>query len=594
MQIIIDKFVYVLQFPLSVSPESGSSYLRPKVASATVEDLITETCPELRVTADPPPNIDRDSSKGQQTEKEEVKDRRARRFSNYDNMNFDAATSSAQTQIAGEVGNMGQRRSRMTLSETGSTVTEFSEPWDNNATSIVRLLKELDQGRITRRHEIVSKVFPNSQNDNDDSRPNSALDDAKSVTTATTLEVSSDVASNITSTLPANSRLSSWRHRHDKRQGRIIRDFVFRLARDQGSTFGKAIVHFIQCTLDSRESQPHVVMRNVRQFMNGIKNYLVKHGEGEFDSIVQLEREKLNEHEFLNLDAILESALHKMVVEPLQMRIMTLFVEEYKKDGSFKALHEGIQLARGKSLEELGVKPRHRPLLDAANMSQVHHFLQRLQRASSPLRKLDNFLAAMHALHSLIFQDVGGGRLSFNAEELLPPLAYTLAQCGMIAAEVEAEYMWGLLPPSVLASEGCYYVTTLSSTVQFLKNLPRNKSGPGKLQQMTMHVGEYHGVMRVLIPDELNGNIATRTIPVRPTMTTKDVCRMIAHKFHIPNPQDHSLYKLVNGEEVSLGDVERPYVVKMEMSRNNVDCSFAYKRTDAKIAWPMKSFSSVT
>lgn len=40
----------------------------------------------------------------------------------------------------------------------------------------------------------------------------------------------------------------------------------------------------------------------------------------------------------------------------------------------------------------------------------------------------------------------------------------------MIAAEVEAEYMWGLLHPSLLSGEGGYYLTTLSSAVNVLKN----------------------------------------------------------------------------------------------------------------------------
>lgn len=55
-------------------------------------------------------------------------------------------------------------------------------------------------------------------------------------------------------------------------------------------------------------------------------------------------------------------------------------------------------------------------------------------------------------------------------------------------------------------------------------------------------------VLRIIIPDEYNGSIQTKTIPVRPHTTTKDVCRIIAHKGHITNPQDYGLFKLVDGE----------------------------------------------
>ena len=55
--------------------------------------------------------------------------------------------------------------------------------------------------------------------------------------------------------------------------------------------------------------------------------------------------------------------------------------------------------------------------------------------------------------------------------DLLPLLVYVLVQSGLVTAEVEAEYMWGLLHPCVLAGEAGYYLTTLSSAIQLLKNI---------------------------------------------------------------------------------------------------------------------------
>jgi hypothetical protein len=48
---------------------------------------------------------------------------------------------------------------------------------------------------------------------------------------------------------------------------------------------------------------------------------------------------------------------------------------------------------------------------------------------------------------------------------------YVLVQCGMVSAEIEVDYMWGLLHPYILAGEGGYHLTTLSSAVHVLKNL---------------------------------------------------------------------------------------------------------------------------
>lgn len=55
-------------------------------------------------------------------------------------------------------------------------------------------------------------------------------------------------------------------------------------------------------------------------------------------------------------------------------------------------------------------------------------------------------------------------------------------------------------------------------------------------------------VLRILVPDELHGSLNTRTLPVRPNMNTREICRILAHKIRCTNPQDYGLFKLVQGE----------------------------------------------
>ena len=73
------------------------------------------------------------------------------------------------------------------------------------------------------------------------------------------------------------------------------------------------------------------MVRNVRQFMNGIKNFLGLKGEIELHALIDMERQKLGATEFLNIDAFIEGALHVCVVKPLKQHIYKLFVEEYKR-----------------------------------------------------------------------------------------------------------------------------------------------------------------------------------------------------------------------------------------------------------------------
>lgn len=60
--------------------------------------------------------------------------------------------------------------------------------------------------------------------------------------------------------------------------------------------------------------------------------------------------------------------------------------------------------------------------------------------------------------------------VTLGADDFLPLFVWVLVQSGMLAAEIEADYMWGLLHPSLLSGEGGYYLTTLSSAVHVLKN----------------------------------------------------------------------------------------------------------------------------
>lgn len=155
----------------------------------------------------------------------------------------------------------------------------------------------------------------------------------------------------------APPRLQALRNR-DTGTGSSIRSYALQLAVDKTTTFSQNIDNFIQCTKEGKEASPHIVMRNMRQFMSGMKNYLVKHGEREFEKEVEKERLKLKPNEFLNLDAILEGVMMGLVVRPLREHVYRLFVDHYASTGSLHTLADSIQYAHGKHIQELGVRVR--------------------------------------------------------------------------------------------------------------------------------------------------------------------------------------------------------------------------------------------
>lgn len=138
--------------------------------------------------------------------------------------------------------------------------------------------------------------------------------------------------------------------------GDSIGAYALALANDNASTFSRNIENFISCTKDSRELAPQVVMRNMRQFMSGMKNYLVKHGEGDFQSEVLRARSQLKSDEFLNLDQILEGVMHQLVVLPLKEHLYGLFVDYYTGTADIQLLVENVKYASSRSAIDFGIR----------------------------------------------------------------------------------------------------------------------------------------------------------------------------------------------------------------------------------------------
>ncbi|CAN7999802.1 unnamed protein product, partial [Ixodes hexagonus] len=593
----------------------------------TVEDLIALASPDLRVPRVHP-----------------LTEGNVLRASKYDNLNnVDAVSlprSEGFTAMAG-----GSRRTTGCGGEEDA-LTEFCEPWDSLRWE--RLLRLVDPARKSGQQATSdwSRVSDAPKSKVEDSRM--STDSVETAASATSEDGTSDVLLSECPTLAMGGNRSSGfqeclrmllasrrigkHHRKESTVGVNVRSYIFKLVQERNTTFAMTIENFIQCTRESNETSPTFVMRNIRQFMSGMKNYLLKHGEGQFEQLVQEEQSKLKSDEFMNIDAIIEVSLHRLVIKPLRNYLYQLFVNHYTRSGSLKLLSDNIKYARTKSPQDLGIRTEFEPPR-GVSLELVQYFLQKLQKSYSPLRKLENLLAAISTIYNSVQKDKKTQEneyFSLGADDFLPIFLHVLVQCGMVSAEVEADYMWGLLHPSLLTGEGGYYLTTLSSAVHVLKNLRGGAASPTTLQSTPAppsltssttstssggslaasgapavrvgdckwtkeqapvelrlpRVADLQGFMQIVIPDELSGSILSKTLPVMPNMTTKEVCKMIAHKFKVTNPEDYGLFKLVKGEETQLGDNECPQTIKADLLTSGIECRFAYKRCDIKFVWP--------
>lgn len=157
-----------------------------------------------------------------------------------------------------------------------------------------------------------------------------------------------------------NRFIQSTEHPRNKAEkcdpGEGVEAYTLALAQDESSIFAKNIYNFIACTRESREKIPHKVMRNIRQFMNGMKNYLVKHGEKDFAMEVDKARASLKHDEFLNLDQILEGVMHQLIILPLKEYLYELFVDYYGSRGDIELIISNMKFAESKDPVAFGVK----------------------------------------------------------------------------------------------------------------------------------------------------------------------------------------------------------------------------------------------
>ncbi|XP_023313748.1 protein sprint-like [Trichogramma pretiosum] len=194
--------------------------------------------------------------------------------------------------------------------------------------------------------------------------------------------------------------------------------------------------------MDRRESV--VQIAGMRPFVSGMKSYLVKHGEREFEKEVEKERLKLEANEFLNLDAILEDVMIRLVMRPLREHVYDLFVKHYAENGSLKTLAENLRQAQNQSLHDLGASPKILPP-SAESLDNILKYFEKLQYVDSPLEKLDYSLDAIYAIHNAVKHANAGRSDTLAADDLLPIVVWVLIQGKIFDAGIEAEFMWDLI-----------------------------------------------------------------------------------------------------------------------------------------------------
>ncbi|XP_023322029.1 uncharacterized protein LOC111696612 isoform X2 [Eurytemora carolleeae] len=178
----------------------------------------------------------------------------------------------------------------------------------------------------------------------------------------------------------------------------IIQEYILLSSGSPCSLLGQCIRVFISCTLSTKLRDPVRVMSNVRQFMNGCKNYLLRTGEGEIKQLVDLQRVRLKANEYLNMDTILEDTMHLLIIKPLRSHLRDLIQTKYTRTRYFDDLEESGEKFKKKSMELLTEKRRKLQGTSESSRAEVDRILVSLCSGYSPPEKLNLILNLVHQI----------------------------------------------------------------------------------------------------------------------------------------------------------------------------------------------------
>ncbi|KJE91786.1 hypothetical protein CAOG_02871 [Capsaspora owczarzaki ATCC 30864] len=370
--------------------------------------------------------------------------------------------------------------------------------------------------------------------------------------------------------------------RNNVAQGLV--SFFSKTTTSKNTPEGRTIAHFLECTRESKDTTAQMLCSNVRQFVDGMTNYIVDKRGRDVEGIVA-KFAKDPAIMMLNVDAIIEGALQQSIIAPLKPYICRRLMTELQIKGSIQQFAANSREIAMQTPAQVGIRDKFVP---AAGWGPAIACLQKMYRVTLPLRKLEYLLATVTSIHSLIQESApaaseGAGSnepfsVVLGADDFLPIFIYVLALSGLDTAEVEAEYMWGLLDPALLTGEGGYYLTVLSSAIHVVKTLQAaqplaappseaialaasaaTSSSKNTVPARAPRVADMQGFLRVYFSDD--DLRVFKTLPVRPLTSAREAITLIVEKMRLP-PGRYGLFELRNGVEFGLEDSQQPQAVK--------------------------------
>ncbi|XP_027129291.1 ras and Rab interactor 2 isoform X2 [Larimichthys crocea] len=349
---------------------------------------------------------------------------------------------------------------------------------------------------------------------------------------------------------------------------------VVELSRDKGSYFGCLVQDYLSYMGEGAGTQAWQgyasgleLLQTLRQFITQMKSYLRQSSELEppIESLIPEDQ----------IDRVLEKAMHKCVLKSLKPVVSVALQEFQVRSGEWQELKENLSLAKARPPQEMGVADTLPP--DPMAIEKIKHKFLTMSKLYSPEKKVTMLLRVCKLIYTIM--EDNSGRL-YGADDFLPMLTYVLAQCDMPQLDNEILYMMELLDPSLLHGEGGYYLTSAYGAMSLIRNIQEEQAARVLSSETrdTLHqwhrrrttqrsapsFDDFQNYLRVAL-QELDSGCTAKTLQVRPYATVEEVCQLCAHKFKVSDPENYSLFLVVEGSSQQLAPDTHPQKIKAEL-----------------------------
>ncbi|XP_062037234.1 ras and Rab interactor 3 [Lepus europaeus] len=360
---------------------------------------------------------------------------------------------------------------------------------------------------------------------------------------------------------------------------------VVELAQDKASYFGSLVQDYKAYSLEmmARQDSSTELLQEIRTMMTQLKSYLLQSTElkAMVDPGLHSEEE---------LEAIVESALYKSVLKPLQDAINSSLHEIHSRDGSLRQLKENQLVILATTTTDLGVTTS---VPELPTMEKILQKFTSMHKAYSPEKKISILLKTCKLIYdSMALSNPGK---PYGADDFLPVLMYVLARSSLTELLLDVEYMMELMDPALQLGEGSYYLTTTYGALEHIKNYDKltvTRQLSVEVQD-SIHRWERRrtlnkarasrsSVQDFICVSYLEPERQSRTLASRADTQAQALCAQCADKFGVAQPRDHRLFVLVDGRCFQLADEALPHAIKGYLLRSEPkrDFHFVYRPLD--------------